>query len=377
MTPALVDDPQEGGVRRSGRVPLRVALYSVSGPGGSLNSSKTLLGGLSDDIEVTVLGSPADQIDQLAGVRPGTATRKLPPITNKYDAVAISRHVATVRQIRPDVLHVSCDNPWTSPYGLLAGIVTRTPTIATVHGPAPAWHRRQQWLVRRIAPSVAAYVSVSLASSRMTASTLGLPSGSVRTIYNGVPLPTELAPRPGPQEAVIGAVCRFSPEKGIDVLIEAFARVQRGRLVLIGDGDERPRLEALVEERGLVDRVLFAGWLTGPWTAQWALDALVVPSRSEGFGLVVVEAMLAGIPVVATDVGGLPELIEQEKTGLLVPADDPDALAGAIARVIDDRDQALQRAEAARLDARRRFSPTAMAAAYEALYEEKARARAR
>ena len=169
----------------------------------------------------------------------------------------------------------------------------------------------------------------------------------------------------------------LSPEKGIDVLIEAFARVQRGRLVLIGDGDERPRLEALVEERGLVDRVLFAGWLTGPWTAQWALDALVVPSRSEGFGLVVVEAMLAGIPVVATDVGGLPELIEQEKTGLLVPADDPDALAGAIARVIDDRDQALQRAEAARLDARRRFSPTAMAAAYEALYEEKARARAR
>jgi glycosyltransferase involved in cell wall biosynthesis len=197
----------------------------------------------------------------------------------------------------------------------------------------------------------------------------------VRTIYNGVPLPTDLAARPEAGEPVIGAVSRFSPEKGLDVLIEAFARLRRGRLVLIGDGDERPRLEALVEACGLADRVHFAGWLTGPWTAQWGLDALVVPSRSEGFGLAAVEAMLAGIPVVATNVGGLPELIEQERTGLLVPADDPDALAGAIARVMDDPIGALRRADAARVDARSRFSPAAMAAAYEDLYEETARTR--
>ena len=214
-----------------------------------------------------------------------------------------------------------------------------------------------------------------MASSRATESALDLPAGSVRTIYNGVSSSVVPPPRSQSADPVIGAVARFSPEKGLDVLIEAFDRVRRGRLVLIGDGDERSRLETLVKDRGLVDRVLFAGWVTGPWTAQWAFDALVVPSRSEGFGLAVVEAMLAGIPVVATEVGGLPELIEQGRTGLLVPSDDPAAMAGAIIRVLDDREQALRRADAARADARQRFSPAAMAAAYEALYAEVAKGR--
>ena len=375
MTPACKGSTGSGRAGPSDGRALRIAFYSVSGPGGSMVSSMTLLGGLGEETEVTVIGSPPDLIDQLAAVRPGTTTQKLPPVTNKLDALAISRHVAALRRIRPDVLHVSCDNPWTSPYGLLAGLLTRTPTIATVHGPAPAWRRRQQWLVRRLAPSVAAYVSVSMASSRATESALDLPAGSVRTIYNGVSSSVVLPPRSQSADPVIGAVARFSPEKGLDVLIEAFDRVRRGRLVLIGDGDERSRLEALVKDRGLVDHVLFAGWVTGPWTAQWAFDALVVPSRSEGFGLAVVEAMLAGIPVVATEVGGLPELIEQGRTGLLVPSDDPAAMAGAIIRVLDDREQALRRADAARADARQRFSPAAMAAAYEALYAEVAKGR--
>jgi glycosyltransferase involved in cell wall biosynthesis len=375
MTPDPQDAPREGDRHGARDVPLRLAFYFVGGPGGSLISCKTLLGSLKEDIELTVLGSRADLIDELAAVRPGTATRKLPPVANKFDVSAIARQVAVVHRLRPDVLHVSCDNPWTSTYGLLAGLLTRTPTIATIHGPAPPAGRGQQLLVRRIAPFVAAYVSVSRASSRASESALGLPPGSVRTIYNAVPSPVAPTPQSAPGAPVIGAVARFSSEKGLDVLIAAFARLGRGRLVLIGDGEERQRLEALVEEHGLVDSVHFAGWVTGPWTAQWSLDALVVPSRSEGFGLAVVEAMLAGIPVVATDVGGLPELIEHERTGLLVAADDPGALAGAMARVIDDRDQALQRAETARLEARTRFAPASMAAAYEALYEEKAKPR--
>ncbi len=350
-------------------------MYCETGLGGALATTMTLLAALRSDIRVTVIGSQSDVIGQLAAVRPGTVTEVVPPVRDKLDALAIFRHVTAVRRLRPDVLHVACNNPWTSPYGLLAGVLTRTPTVAVVHGPAPAWRRRQQWLVRQLAPHVSAYVSVSSASSRATESALALPSGSVRTIYNGVPLPTELPSRTEPTEPVIGAVSRFSPEKGIDVLLEAFARVKQGRLVLIGDGDERPRLEALIDALGLVDRVCLEGWWTGQWAAKWAFDVLVVPSRSEGFGLTVVEAMLAGIPVVATQVGGIPELIEQERTGLLVPPDDPAALADAIIRVIDHRDLALEWAAAARADARERFSPTAMAAAYEALYEETARPR--
>ena len=229
--------------------------------------------------------------------------------------------------------------------------------------------------MRRLAPHVAAYTSVSVASSRTTETALALPRDSVRTIYNGAPLPTDPAPRPGPGGPVIGAVGRFSPEKGLDIVIEALAQLERGRLVLIGDGDERQRLEALVAALGLVDRVHFAGWVPAPWTASWGFDVLVVPSRSESFGLVAVEAMLAGIPVVATAVGGLPELIEQDETGILVPADDPGAVAHAVHRIVDNADLARHLADTAMVVAQDRFSPGAMASAYESLYAAVADAR--
>jgi glycosyltransferase involved in cell wall biosynthesis len=376
MTLAARGGPPGGG-EQGGGDRLRLALYCVTGPGGAHASLVTLLSALPRDIEVTVIGSPPDLVGQLAAARPGTVTRILPPVAGKFDVAAILRHIAAVHQVRPDILHVSCDNPWSSPYGLLAGVATRTPTIATVHGPAPSWRRRQEWLVRRLARHVDTYVSVSEASSRVAESSLNLRPGSVRTIHNGVPLPVERAPRPEPPGPVIGAVARFSPEKGLDVLVEAVARLGRGRLVLLGDGDERPQLESLVQRLGIVDRVHFAGWVAPPWTARWSFDVLVVPSRSEGFGLAAVESMLAGIPVVATAVGGLREVIENESTGLLVPADDAAAMAAAIDRVLGDPDLAGRLAGQAQLVASTRFSPEAMASAYEALYAEVADARGR
>lgn len=350
---------------------LRVGISSETGSGGALATTTTLVGALGDDIDVTLISSSSEELAALVDARPSSTAVAVPPVKSKADVAAIFHHVRAVRRLHLDVLHVSCNNPWTSPYCLMAGVMSRTPTIAVVHGPAPAWRRRQQWLVRRLAPHVAAYVSVSGSSSRATEAALALPPGSVRTIHNGVPFPTQLADAPAADaEPVIGAVSRLSAEKGLDVLVEAFALVGRGRLVLVGDGEDRARLEALVAAHEMTARVSFPGWLAGPWTAQWAFDVLVVPSRSEGFGLVAVEAMLAGVPIIATEVGGLPEVVQAGQTGLLVAPDDALALAAAITEVLDRPDDARRRADAAGVDARRRFSPAAMAAAYETLYRD-------
>ena len=209
---------------------LRIAFYSVSGPGGSMVSSMTLLGGLREEHRGhrDRLTTRPDRPARGGSSRhhdPG-ACRPWPTSSTPSPFLATSPPFAG---LRPDVLHVSCDNPWTSPYGLLAGLLTRTPTIATVHGPAPAWRRRQQWLVRRIAPSVAAYVSVSMASSRATESALGLPPGSVRTIYNGVsslcrcPAPHRSRRNPSSGRSLAspqkrGSMCSLRPSTACDAV---------------------------------------------------------------------------------------------------------------------------------------------------------------
>jgi glycosyltransferase involved in cell wall biosynthesis len=368
-----------GSVGTDNQGPIRVVVYTDSLPGGSQASLATLVGFLGDSIDLTVMGTSEARVADVATARPGTATCVVPAVRSKFDVRSIGAHVRAIRRLRPDVLHVSCDNPWSAPYGLLAGVLTRTPTIGVVHGPAPAWRRRQQMLVRRLAPAVDAYVSVSRSSATATAGALGLAAGSVRTIYNGVRAPT-LPPitmgapatverLPG-TEPVVAGTGRFSPEKGFDVLIQAMGRLPRARLVLFGDGEERSGLEALATRLGLADRVHFAGWVPSPWNAGSQIDVLAVPSRSEGFGIALVEAMLARIPVVASEVGGIPEIVEHERTGLLVPVDDALALSKAIERLLDSPQLRERLVDGAEAMASARYAPEAMAAAYEALYTE-------
>jgi len=143
------------------------------------------------------------------------------------------------------------------------------------------------------------------------------------------------------KEREIVSVARLLPIKGISYLIRAMAHVEDGSLVIIGDGPERRKLELLSRHLGLSDRVFFTGWISD---RSRILDHLkqatvfVLPSLSEGLPRVLVEAMACGLPVVATDVGGVPEAVVDGVNGLLVPARDEKALAKAIAYVFDDID---------------------------------------
>jgi glycosyltransferase involved in cell wall biosynthesis len=159
------------------------------------------------------------------------------------------------------------------------------------------------------------------------------------------------------------AVARLVPQKGIDIALRALAELPDAWLVVLGEGPERTRLEALARELGVVGRTHFPGRV--PDVAAWLRRASVVvhPARWEGFGLALLEAMLCAKPVVATHVSSIPEIVVDGETGILVPPDDPRALAHAVRRAEPRLGEAgLERA-------RRAFSVERMARRTLALYE--------
>lgn len=143
--------------------------------------------------------------------------------------------------------------------------------------------------------------------------------------------------RDGP---VIGTIARLSPEKAIDTLLAATRRVVAAipslTLLIVGDGPLEDDLRRQARELGLENAVRFLGFRPDVSVLMRLMDVFILPSRMESVGLVLLEAMAAGRPVVATTVGAIPEYVDQDRTGLLAPPDDPEALAGAIQRLLDD-----------------------------------------
>ena len=191
---------------------------------------------------------------------------------------------------------------------------------------------------------------------------LHLKPGSVRVIHNGAPVPAALARSVSlPGRVRIGAVGRLEAEKGLSALVEAMVSLPECDLVFVGDGSERAHLEALVHTLDIGERITFAGWVEPPWTENWAVDVLAMPSLNEGFPMVIVEAMLAGIPVVATTVGGIPEIVVPGSTGMLVPPEDPAALAEALRRMAGDAQLRREMADRCRAVALGKFTAEVMA----------------
>jgi len=178
----------------------------------------------------------------------------------------------------------------------------------------------------------------------------------------------------GAEEVVVGAVGTIKEVKGQRVLLEAMVPLLRERsrlrLLLAGDrsGEYAQRLERDVREAGLVERVLMPGPVADVPDLLAALDVFVLPSLSEGMSNALLEAMAAGRPIVATRVGGNAEALEEGMAGLLVPADDPEALREAISVLLEDRDRAGALAERAARRARDHYSLEGMLEATEALY---------
>lgn len=135
---------------------------------------------------------------------------------------------------------------------------------------------------------------------------------------------------------VFGTIAELHKNKGLSYLIEAIRGVQDAMLIIIGEGEERRRLTLAIGAYKLRHRVVLAGHISDAAELIPAFDAFVLPSVKEGLPYVMLEAGIRGVPTVATNVGGIPDVIEDEKTGLLVPPKDPSALAAALKRLIND-----------------------------------------
>jgi glycosyltransferase involved in cell wall biosynthesis len=321
---------------------------------------------------VTVVGTSEPVAEAIAARRPGSRTELVPEVRSKRDFAAVVEHVRLIRRLRPDVLHANLWTPWAGRYGVLAGVATRGVKVVVVEQlPLATASRSQRTLKRLLSQRVDAHVAVGDRAARMVEEMVGIEPGSVRTIYNGVP-DVQLAPvarfADGP---VIGSLGRITDQKGYDVLVRSLAALPGVTAVVVGDGPLRGAIEALAVQLGVDDRFEVTGW-RGDDARRYlgALDIFVLPSRFEGFPLSIVEAMLAGTPVVASDIGSISEAVAHGETGLLVPPDDPFALTAAIRKLLDDPRRRRALSEAAGSRARRHFTSSIMAERYLELYEE-------
>lgn len=278
-----------------------------------------------------------------------------------------------MRRHRTDLLYANCFNAF------------RVPAVAArLRGIPTIWHKRvllpsrgfsiSSWDRRFYSLFASRIVAVS-GAVRESLRSLGIPGGKISVIHNGIEVPPETAlERPGSDRTrwgladstrVIGTVSMLRPEKGLEYLVLALPQILPVipdlKAVIVGsasDSDDayRRQLEGLIAELGLERYVVLAGFQPEPAQLVALLDVFVLPSLSEGSSRVLLEAMMLRKPVVATRTGGILEIVEDGVTGILIPPREVGSLAGAIVRLLLDRDLARQMGEAGRRRVEKEFS---------------------
>jgi glycosyltransferase involved in cell wall biosynthesis len=359
----------------------RVVLILRPDKGGAFNHVVQLAEALTErSHEVFVVGPHAPRRDEIsARVIPLEIGR---PISVLADRRAVGSFARIVRRLEPDLVHA---------HGSKAGVVARlaraayprVPVVFTPHLYAfdnyfarPAQRRAYRVIERALAPAASRVIGVC-ESERRLAAEIG-PAGRTRTVHNGVeavslasvdPRVAELSGR-GP---VICTVAELRESKGVVTLIEAMSRVHAehpdAHLVIAGDGDERPRVESRIRELELADSVTLLGATRGADAVLAGANVFVNPAYAEAFPYTVIEAMSAGLPVVATDVGGTREAIEGG-AGVLVPPGEADPLSQAIIGVLREPGRADEMGRAAAEAHKARFTTERMVAGTIGVYAE-------
>lgn len=289
-------------------------------------------------------------------------------------ARAFGQHV---RRLRPDVVHTHLFD------ADLIGILTARALgvrrcCTSIHSFSFFVARRHRWRYRwLLGPLVGRFLAVSRALADYLVRECRLPASRVRVVPNGIDT-ARFAPaaRPAPRSApgpTVGVLTRLDTRKGLPYLLRAMAQLRSdlpdARLLIGGDGEDRPALEREACSLGLTGRVEFVGAVGDSADFYRRLDCFVLPSLDEAFGLVLLEAMAAGLPVVGTRVGGIPEILEDGVQGRLVAPADSQALAGAIRELCADPLRCRRMGEVARQQAQR-FDIGRTAEALQAAYEE-------
>ncbi|MDH4185588.1 MAG: glycosyltransferase [Nitrospira sp.] len=301
----------------------------------------------------------------------------------KMDARVFFRFFSLVRREQPDVIHSFL--PLANYVGMLVGHILRVSVlVASYRGIEQRRNRFWVWVDRLAVRLAQATTCCSDAVRSFATERFGGDADKYMTIYNGIDIErfrcvstiskSHLGLREG--IATMGTVCRLEePTKGLAVLLKGLAQLNQMsdippfQLLLVGDGPSANALRRLSEELALNKIVIFAGLRCDVEQILPLLDLFVLPSLSEGFGIALVEAMAAGCPVVATAVGGIPEIVQAGRTGVLVPAGDSTALTDALAGLLKDPFKASSLGREGQRWVATQFSVSTMVRHHENLYE--------
>lgn len=305
------------------------------------------------------------------------------PLANDLDLSVISKITQRLQQNKTQLVHTHMIHG--DLYGTVAANWARLVVVQSRHN-----HDRfrrllpVKLLTRWVSGSAKTIIAISDSLVDFTRDVEGIPGPKITRIYYGLdPAPVTTAATLGQLRAelrlandtpIVALVGRLTEQKGIKYLLEAWVNVRAALpnavLVIAGDG---PLRESLVQQAApLGTSVRFLGWRTDIPTIMVDCDVLVVPSLWEGFGLVTLEAMAFSKPIIASQVGALPEIVVSGQTGLLVPPAEPKPLAEALIRLLDDSAYARMLGQAGRARLEKQFSVTRMAKEHAAVYKEAA-----
>jgi glycosyltransferase involved in cell wall biosynthesis len=307
--------------------------------------------------KVCLVGQPGPMVDffEQQGITVSVVPWKHP----SRDPVGLLRLLRHIRQVRPEILHFH----WG---GAHVRHFTRRFSGAKI---VQHLHSSADETDALAAPSSTDHSDVVIAVS--DAVSRGSHHGRTVVIRSGIELPERVAAHGGSN--TIGFAGRLCAVKGAEHLLRAMSLLHGDfpalRLEIAGDGPLRGELESLSTSLGLQQNVRFLGWVESLQMHSMEWSALVQPSLAEALSLTALEAMAAGLPVIASNVGGLAEVVDDGKTGLLVPAADPRLLADSIRRLLVDPALAARMGEAGRNRVREKFQARDMAARIEAVYD--------
>lgn len=346
-----------------------VHVHRIAGIGGSERHLLTLLPALAaagTDVAFVGLGAGGDP----------------QPFYDELDRLGVPHRVASVRGLRraiasfdPDLVHTHLVHA--DVFGALAA--GRRPLVSTKHNDDPFRTGLFRFAERALTRRARAVITITEALARFQVDRVGLPRDKLTVVHYGMDAPPPAwagnPPVALPDSArVVLGLGRLVPQKGYDVALHAFAAIRERHpdavLVIVGEGPERARLERLRQELGLDESVQLPGRAGD--VASWLhrAELLLHPARWEGFGLVLLEGMLTALPVVATRVSAIPEIVADGETGLLVQADDAGALTAALERILGDPAFARRLGEAGLARARSDFSVARMATATAEVYRK-------
>lgn len=301
-----------------------------------------------------------------------------------------SRHVALIREIVATIRREKIDLIHSheflmNTYGAVASVLSGVPQLATVHGRNYYGDRARRRGLYRAVSRRACFVAVCEATKEYLVQRVGVAPRRIRVVHNGVDVEEvgrensrvgSDAPQGVPTICTVGRLSRVKNHSDLLFAVrELIGKWPDLRLLVVGRGRLEDVLRQQVMELGLAENVCFAGHLENLNEVWAGVDVFVLPSLSEGLPLSLLEAMAAGVPPVASHVGGMGEAIEDGKTGLLVPPGDRQALARGIMKLLDDRTLARQMGKSAQETVVRRFSLTQMVQAYREIYADLIRKR--